>query len=546
MMGEPCKSPLEMFYQWEKSVPEQVFLRQSSQESWREFTWAEFADRVRRLAGFIRSQDFEPGSKIAILSANCADWMVVDLAIMLSGHISVPLYPGQDLDSARYILDHSEARMVFVGKFDQAAEADALLGEDLLRVAIHGCTLVCDYSLEELAASWPPEQGCPVPDLDDIFTIIYTSGTTGNPKGVMHAFGTPAKVVARRLHLITPVEGERERLMCYLTLAHVAERCGVEMRALYNNSVVAFSDGPDSFAAEMREVRPTMFFAVPRLWEKFKAAIDARYAPSLQADFGESEKAQVRKMLGLDRAEWVTTGSAPTPRHVQQWFLDMGIRLRDAYGATENFIDGCFDLADGPPCLGCVGKPLPGVELKLSDSGEVCFRSDGLMKGYFKDPQKTAEVLIDGWYHTGDSGIVDEQGRLKLVGRISENFKTGKGKFINPDRLEKVFGGVAELEQLCVFGHGESQPLLLANLSAAGKSLSREALYARLLEVLTSINASLPSYERVAAINLTGEEWTSDNGLLTPTMKIKRRAVVEKYQPLIERCKGNAAILWLE
>jgi len=519
------QTPLEMFYHWETTCPAQVFLRQAVAGRWQELTWAEVADRVRRTAAFLAARNLPPGSRIAIYAANCADWVIVDLAIMMSGHLSVPLYPGQDAEAVRYILDHSDSQLIFIGAFDLASRADAVLPTGLPRVAIHGCTVAAEHSLAAILASHSPLTASPRPDPAATFSLLYTSGTSGNPKGVMHAHGTPGRVMAR-MHGVWGIGrgAERERMISYLPLSHAAERAIIEMNALYSNATISFSAGPAHFADELREVRPTFFFSVPRLWSKFKQAVDAKFPAEVQRHWGEAEKAAVRTQLGLDRARVILTGSAPCPADIHHWYLDLGIELREGYSMTENFCDGAFWLAPGRPLPGCCGQPLPGVEVKLAADDEICFRSTGLMTGYYREPEKTAEVLRDGWYHTGDSGRIDSHG-LWVTGRLSEVFKTTKGKFIKPTRLEALFTGTPLLQQVCVFGHGRHQPALAATLSPEALSMTEADLVTAITQLLANTNASLPPYERIDTAYLCRSEWTTAAGLLTPTLKIKRRAV---------------------
>lgn len=535
-MSDAIKTPLEMFYHWESTAADQVFLRQPKQLEWTEYTWADVADRARRIASFINSKNLEAGSRIAMLSSNSADWIIVDLAIMLSGNVSVPLYPGQDIPSARYILEHSEASMIFVGNFDLAAKASEMLPADMERVAMLGCSIDTATSLDDIITRFEPYNENPVPALDALMTILYTSGTTGNPKGVMHSHGTPGRVAPRLMaNMSRNLKEDRGRFFSFLPLSHAAERIAVEMNALYTNPTISFSESLETFPHELRAVKPTLFFAVPRLWIKFKAGIDAQFSAEQQAAFGEPEKSFIREVLGLDKATFILTGSAPCPKDIQQWYIDMGIMVRDGYGMTENFIDGCVWHMDETPIPGCVGKPLDGVELKLTEEEEICFRSGGVMSGYYKEPAKTAEVLQDGWYHTGDSGRIDEEGNLWVTGRISEVFKTTKGKFIKPSRIEGQFGAINDLEQFCVFGHGMDQPVVAVTLSEVGQAKEHGELKQQLEEQLEAINADLPPYERIARLMVCADEWTIDNGLLTPTLKVKRKAIEVAYREWIER-----------
>ncbi|MEH6593499.1 MAG: AMP-binding protein [Halioglobus sp.] len=533
-MSEAVKSPLEMFYQWERETPEQVYLRQPSALVWQEYTWRQVADQVRRIANFLRGKDYPQGSRIAIWSANSKDWPIVDLAIMLSGHISVPIYPGQDTASANYILNHSEAKLVFAGAFDQHANVQDALVEGMETVAMLGCAIDCETSLEAIIESYPPYTESPIPNPEDTFTIIYTSGTTGNPKGVMHMHQTPGHVVPG-LTASFGLGDEENRLFSFLPMSHAAERIIVEMASLYANASISFSEGLETFGDEIRSVQPTFFFAVPRLWVKFKEGIDAKVPPSAQAQLSDEQKAGLATQLGLGKARLILTGSAPCPRDVQDWFLNMGIALRDGYGMTENFVHGCAWIKDDQPLAGCVGQPMdPSVQVRLSGTGEIQFKSKGLMKGYYLNPEKTAEVFDDGWYCSGDSGKFDEDGNLWVTGRVSEVFKTSKGKFIVPTKLENYFGRSNNLAQFCIMGHGLDQPVLLVTPSETGAALDREMLKSALEALLVEVNAEMPSYERVGQIYVC-PEWTIENTLLTPTMKLKRKQIEEAYRPHIEQ-----------
>ena len=544
-MTDNVHTPLDMFYRWEQETPDKVYLRQPKNLEWTELTWAEVADRVRRIAAFLRSREYPQGSRIAIWSSNSMDWPIVDLAIMLAGHISVPIYPGQDVESAHYIFGHAGTRLAFCGDFDQHARATEALTEGMETVAMLGCKIATDTSLEKIYQAFDPYPDSPRPDGEDVFTIIYTSGTTGNPKGVMHMYQTPGHVVPGIARAFKLGEGPDD-FFSFLPMSHAAERIVVEMCSLYANATISFSEGLETFGDEIRSVQPTLFFAVPRLWVKFKEGVDAKLPPEAQAQLNDEQKAGIAQMLGLGRARFILTGSAPCPRDVQDWFLNMGIALRDGYGMTENFIHGIAWTKEDLPVSGCVGQPMDdSVQVRLSDTGEIQFKSKGLMKGYYLNPEKTEEVFEDGWYCTGDSGKFDERGNLWVTGRVSEVFKTSKGKFVVPTRLETLFGRTPTLAQFCCMGHGLDQPIVLATLSELGHSRERDALQAELEEVLEQINTEVPAHERVSNLFIT-DEWTIGNALLTPTMKLKRKQIEDHYRDLVQQKLHQGRVHFLD
>ncbi|AQA17207.1 AMP-binding protein [Halioglobus japonicus] len=544
-MSAALVTPLEMFYRWEQETPDKVYLRQPKNLEWSEHTWRDVGNRVRRIAAFLRDKNYPAGSRIGIWSSNSMDWPICDLAIMLAGHISVPIYPGQDIGSANYIFNHSAVKLVFCGDFDQHARVTEALPEGVETVAMLGCKFAADTSLDEVIASYEPYLESPVPNGEDVFTIIYTSGTTGNPKGVMHMHQTPGHVVPGLVISFRMNETPNE-FFSFLPMSHAAERIIVEMTSLYSNASISFSESLDTFGDEVRSVQPTFFFAVPRLWVKFKAGIDAKIPPEAQAGLNDEQKAGIAQALGLSRARCIITGSAPCPVDVQDWFLSMGIALRDGYGMTENFVHGIAWTKDDQPISGCVGQPMdPSVQVRVSDAGEIQFKSLGLMKGYYLNEEKTAEVFDDGWYCTGDSGRFDDDGNLWVTGRVSEVFKTSKGKFIVPMKLESLFGRNPNLAQFCCMGHGLDQPIVLVTLSEVGLAKDRAAVQAELESLLEEINSEVPSYERISNIFVC-DEWTIENALLTPTMKLKRKQIEDEYKALVQSHMGAGPVSFLD
>ena len=528
-MSNNLKTPLEMLYKWEKETPNKVFLRQPRELEWTEYTWSDVADSVRRIANFLNSKNYPKGSRIGIWSSNSKDWPIVDLAIMLSGHVSVPIYPGQEEKSARYIFDHSDVKLVFIGKIERKDSIKTVIDNKTDTVAMLGCEVDCHTTLDIICDEFKPYPESPVPNADDLFSIIYTSGTTGNPKGVMHTFET-TRCVLPYLSATLSAEGVDDRMFSFLPMSHIAERVMVELFGIYTNSSISFSQSLETFPAEVHSVQPTIFFAVPRLWLKFKQAIEAKFEKHVLDNLTPEQKKGIAHQLGLSQARLIITGSAPCPADIQEWYFKQGIILREAYGMTENFIHGCAWTKSDTPLPGCVGQPMDdSVRVRISDSGEIQFKSNGVMKGYYLEPEKTAEVFDGEWYCTGDSGHLDEQGNLWVTGRLSDVFKTSKGKFIVPTDIESKFARTNLFAQTCIFGHGLDQPVLLASLSEIGQALDSEQRQLEIDQVLAEINLELASHEKVNLIHIT-PEWTVENGLVTPTLKIKRKNIEDQYK----------------
>jgi long-chain acyl-CoA synthetase len=531
------KTPLEMFYQWEREAPNEIYLRQAHAGTWTEYTWSQVADQVRRVASFIQSKNYPSKSSIAIWARNSKDWFVVDLAIMLTGNISIPLYAGQDMDSAQYILEHCDAKMIFLGGIDQFTKVDETLPKNIARVAMLDCQIPADENIEHILQTFEPMKESPVPHTEDIFTILYTSGTTGKPKGVMHAHGTPSEVCPDLMQALR-MEPGNTKYFSFLPLAHAAERILVEMASLYAKGVVSFSAGLETFAEELRSVQPQFFFAVPRLWAKFKEAIDSKIPPEHQKQLTQEQKMGIVRQLGLSEARFILTGAAPCPKEIQQWYLNMGIILREGYGMTENFIHGLCWLHDDNPVPGSVGREMTkGVEVRISDSGEILFRSKGLMKGYYKEPEKTRDAFEDGWYRSGDAGYRDENGNYWLTGRVSEVFKTGYGKFVQPIKIEGLLASSYLVSQVCATGHGMNQPLALLTLSQIGLSMKEEEIASHLEKLIESTNAQLSKWEQISKVIVFRDDWSIEAGLLTPTMKMKRLSIHKRFGDLVERYK---------
>jgi long-chain acyl-CoA synthetase len=527
------KSPLEMFYHWEKETPNTLFMRQPINGEWHHWTWSETATEVRKMAAYLKSLDLEPKSKIAILSKNCAHWIMTDLAIMMAGHVSVPLYPNLKAESIKQILEHSEAKLVFVGKLDDFEQMRPGIPKDMTCIAYPFYSEEGYPVWDDLVKDVKPMTENVVREPQDLATIIYTSGTTGMPKGVMHKFYNFSFATSNAVPLLGLAE--KERFFSYLPLCHIAERLLVEMGSLYSGGMVSFAESLDTFAQNLADTKPTAFLGVPRIWTKFQQGILAKLPQKklnvlLSIPLVSSLiKKKVKAGLGLQEARNVFTGAAPTPVSTLKWFERLGIPIQEAYAMTENCCYSHVTLNDGIQ-FGFVGKALPHCEVKLSEEKEILIKHVALMDGYYKEEKQTQETIKDGWLHTGDEGHIDAKGYLKITGRVKDLFKTSKAKYVAPAPIEMKLSANKNIEQVCVVGTGLPQPIALITLSEYGKSRPADDVHASLEKTLHIVNPKFESHERLKKIVVLDKEWTIENNLLTPSMKIKRNEVDRLYQ----------------
>lgn len=536
----PDSLALQRFYKWERETPDRVaFVQPMGGGAVREYTWAQVADETRRIAAHLQSLGFEPGARVAILSKNCAWWLMSDLAIWMAGYVSVPLYPTLAADTVRQILTHSESRACFVGKLDDWELMKPGMPEGLPCIS-YALSPKTDYPCwDDIVKRSAPLAGNPVRDADELCSLMYTSGTTGQPKGVMHSFGTFAWSITHALMRI--VIGPADRLFSYLPLAHVAERMIVEHSWLAVNPQVYFAESLETFTADLQRARPTVFFSVPRLWVKFQQGVHAKMPPEKLKRLlglpiiGGLVRKKVLKALGLDACRFAAGGASPMPPELLKWYSRLGLDIIEVYGMTENCGVSHATLP-GDPRPGTVGFPYDGVESRVDpESGEIQVRSPGLMLGYYKQPELTRETYTaDGWLKTGDKGALETGGALRITGRVKDLFKTDKGKYVAPAPIEDRLVMHAAVEACVVTGANLGHPLGILMLSpdAAKKSQNatgRSALEAAFEAHLLAINATLDPHEQLGFIVAVATPWTVENGFVTPTMKVKRNRIEEVY-----------------
>lgn len=541
-------SPIEQFIHWENTTPNALFLRQPISGQWKTWTYKEAGNEIRLVASGLMRYNLPFGSNVAILSKNCAHWIMADLAIMMCGFTSVPIYATLTAPAIQQILEHSESKAIIIGKLDNYEAQKMAIPDSVVKIGISFYGISEEKTWEEMLKAGPMTQVYTWRP-DEILTIIYTSGTTGKAKGVMHAVETFETIVQTAIkELKIPMH---PRLFSYLPLSHIAERTGIEMIGIYTGAQFSFAETLESFSKNLADTQPNLFFAVPRIWSKFREKILEKL-PQKKLDrlislpvLGQLIKNSIRKKLGLSKASHIYSGAAPISVDMLRWFERIGITIFQAYGMTEDCLYAHFNR-HGANRYGTVGKRLSGLQVKITEEGEIRLKSAGNLKGYYKEPELTALAFDEeGYLKTGDIGEIDQDGFLKLTGRIKDQFKTDKGKYISPTPIEMKLLANGNVELACVVGMGIPQPIALVVLSAVGKAKSKNEVIESLMDTLAEINPTLEPFERLEKAVILKDDWTIENGLMTPSMKVKRNEVEKIHLPKYpDWYRQESIVLW--
>ena len=538
------KYPVQMLQHWASTQPDKPWLFQPVRGKWQVTTWGQAADQVARMASALqalgREMGWEAGSRICISGRNTAHWFMADLAIAMAGYVSVGLYPKQAQDNTRYIVAHSEAKALFLGPMPDGDIFMAALPPGIKTIAFpypetpHG-----QLRWDDLVASHAPLPSWQPPSPETLMTLVYTSGTTGAPKGVMITYGNVLFTARGALALLPPEPGER--YFSYMPLAHAFERIALETASFYTGAEVYFLEHVDKLAEQLPQAAPTRFFGVPLVYGRIQAGV-LKKVPQQKLDrllaipvVRGLVRRKILAGIGLHNARMCVVGAAPMPLPLLHWFRKIGLDIYQGYGMTEATVYPTACLP-GQNRAGSVGKPLPDCGFKLSDEGEILFRHGGLMAGYYKEPELTAAAFTaDGYLRTGDRGHIDKDGFLYITGRVKDIFKTAKGKYVAPAPIECAFARNTDIDQLMLAGSGLTQPILLVALSEDARRKPRPEVERKLLADMEAVNGTLEPHERIAKCVIIRDAWSIDNGLMTPTMKVRRSAVEKRYADLIER-----------
>ena len=545
--------PNEMILKWAQERPNQVYLKQIINRQFVEYTYAEVADKALKLVSALQELGAKPQDKIALISKNCAEWFICDLAMMLGDFISVPIFPTAGADTIEYCITHSESKILLAGKLDDAKATSQVLQDmpDLISIALpYDSAPKCKYQFTSLMEQHQPSQLRPQHHDNKLMSIVYTSGTSGLPKGAMLTYGAFCWSAQQLINHIGIQEDDR--LFSYLPLAHITERVYIFGSSIMGGVPTAFPESLDTFIEDVKMQRPTLFISVPRLWTLFQQRIQDKLPQKklnflLKIPFVNSLiKKKLAEGLGLNHARVLGCGSAPVSPSLLEWYHSIGLNITEAWGMTESFAYSTLNYPFRADKIGSVGQAGPGIELKIANDNEIMVRGNGLFSGYYKNDIATQESFDkEGWLHTGDIGFIDAEGYLTIQGRKKDTFKTAKGKFVAPVPIENKLFEYSRVEMMCLIGLGLPAPILLA-VPHNFPHFDRARYERTTKKVITRMNSELESHEQIKGVLMIKDPWSIENGVLTQTLKIKRHVLEQKYHEIGHNWPKGQLIVWEE
>lgn len=593
-----CTTLAQLFWKKVGERGDATSMREKDFGIWRSTSWASYGERARRVGVALRRLGLKRGDVVSILSENTPEWLYTDMGVMGMGGVTNGVYTTDSAKQVQYLINDSGSRFFFAENEEQLDKILEVRSAcpTLLKIVVFDMEGLAEFadpqvlSFDALLAMGEGDQALwesevAMADPEDVAMLIYTSGTTGPPKGAMMSHRNMIFQVSRSEAFceLSP----SDQLLSFLPLCHIAERKFTVMYSLKTGATINFAEAPDTVPENIREIAPTFFFAVPRIWEKFYSEISIRMGEAIWigraayraalavgyrvADLKLAEKPvpaplalafrladrlvlrNIKIWLGIDRTRILGTGAAPVSPELIRWYLALGLEMREIYGQTE-----CCGLATVMPArkkLGSVGRALPGTEVRLSDQGEILVRGPHVFKGYLNNPQKTAETVIDGWLHTGDVGRIDDEGYVQITDRLKDIIITAGGKNVTPSEIENqlkfspyisdavVVGDrrkyltclvMIDHENVAQYAQQRSVPFTnYASLCAA------EEVRVLIGAEIEKVNRTVARVESIKDFRLIDQLLTAEDEELTPTMKLKRNHVNQKYAVLIEQMYNN-------
>ncbi len=575
------------YYQLEKYNLDKALVTKYGSE-WVPTSTKEYIDKANALSRGLLRLGIKKDDKIAVISTtNRTEWNICDIGILQTGAQNVPIYPTISKEDYEYVLNHSEASYCFVSDESILEKLNQIKGNTKLKDVYTFNDISGEKSWEEVLKLGEDESNQDVVEdrmnavnPSDLATLIYTSGTTGRPKGVMLSHDNIVSNVLSSDKRV-PLQAGEDKALSFLPVCHIFERMILYLYQ-YNGLEIYFAEAIDKLSENAQEVKPNVMTAVPRLYEKiydkiyakgdalsgvkkklFFWALDLGLKYKPYGENGWLYERQLKLARKLIFSKWqealggnlkiMVSGSAALQQRLTRVFAAAGMPIMEGYGLTETSpVVSVNDYRDGGFRPGTVGKIIDGVDVKFAENGELLVKGPNVMQGYYKDPEKTAEVIEDGWFHTGDKGEIDADGFLRITGRTKEMFKTSGGKYVIPPLLEGQFKQSLFIEQIMVVGEGEKMPaaLIQPNFEYIREWSEREEIHVgntydeivtskiiveKIQEEVFACNEKFGKWEQIKRFELTPTVWSIDGGELTPTMKMKRKVIKEIYKDLYDK-----------